>query len=597
MSERFALASLTTLLALAAASCGAERGAPPSPPPGRTVAAVVYGDDSRVDWFAVEDESLRAFARGASAAMISWRSIAVAGDGTVGLDTRYTLEQAENLCSDQRFLTQPIAASCSGTLIADDLLVTAAHCAGSLSDCGSSAWVFDYLYEADGELAAVSSEDVYRCVDVVVNGPDDLPGYHDVAVIQLDRPVVGRAPAVVAPAPVLTAGAPLLMLGYPSGLPLKVDEGGHVRQARAAAGDYFVASVDSFSGNSGSGVFDADRQLLGVLTDGASDYVRRGGCNVVNVLPEEQAEESVMYAHQAVNAVCAKGFPSAALCGEVAPACGDGFCTDGETPESCAGDCDGLFAVPSGWTCNPAWYGVGDDCDCDCGAYDPDCDDARLDVLNCAPGSACGADGACDVEFPDAWFCRIRSYGSGDGCDCDCGAYDPDCDDPGQGVKNCAPGSACGSDGACAESIPEAWECRRSWYGTHDDCDCRCGAYDPDCDDPSQTVRNCGLGQVCGGDGTCETPGPGPEPEVEPGPEPVAEAGPEPIAAEPVVEELAPDVLGADSGGVDTGASGVMGRSDDGGCQGGGAPDAGLLTLLGALGLLAASGVARRRRA
>ncbi|MCA9518123.1 MAG: trypsin-like peptidase domain-containing protein, partial [Myxococcales bacterium] len=373
---------------LVSAACGAEKSAPSTSSPAleQTSAAVVYGDDSRLDWYAVEDESLRDFARGASAAMIDWDSVQVAASGDVSLDTRFTLQQTENLCSDQLFLTQPTTASCSGTLIDDDLVITAAHCAGSLSDCASSAWVFDFLYEGDGDLAVVSADDVYSCVDVVVNGPVDLPGFHDIAVVQLDRPVTGRAPAIVAPQTTLTQGTPLLMLGYPSGLPLKVDEGGHVQQPRTSAGDYFVASVDSFAGNSGSGVFGADRQLLGVLTDGAADYERRGNCNIVNVLDEADAEESVMYAYWAISAVCDKGYPSLPLCGDDTPTCGDGFCTDGETLESCEQDCSGgLLAVPAEWRCNPAWYGVGDDCDCACGAYDPDCDIPQLDVLNCAP--------------------------------------------------------------------------------------------------------------------------------------------------------------------------------------------------------------------
>ena len=44
-------------------------------------------------------------------------------------------------------------------------------------------------------------------------------------------------------------------------------------------------------------------------------------------------------------------------------------------------------AVPSTWTCNPLFYGSKDGCDCECGAWDPDCDataaSSAQKVFNC----------------------------------------------------------------------------------------------------------------------------------------------------------------------------------------------------------------------
>ena len=41
--------------------------------------------------------------------------------------------------------------------------------------------------------------------------------------------------------------------------------------------------------------------------------------------------------------------------------------------------------VPSTWTCNPLFYGSKDGCDCECGAWDPDCDTTKYSqkVFNC----------------------------------------------------------------------------------------------------------------------------------------------------------------------------------------------------------------------
>ena len=48
--------------------------------------------------------------------------------------------------------------------------------------------------------------------------------------------------------------------------------------------------------------------------------------------------------------------------------------------------------VPSTWTCNPLFYGSKDGCDCECGAWDPDCDataaSSAQKVFNCDTSSS-----------------------------------------------------------------------------------------------------------------------------------------------------------------------------------------------------------------
>ena len=61
----------------------------------------------------------------------------------------------------------------------------------------------------------------------------------------------------------------LIVAGYPSGLPLKIDDGGRVRDPRSGTTDFFIANLDTFGGNSGSGVYDAaTKQLVGILVRG-----------------------------------------------------------------------------------------------------------------------------------------------------------------------------------------------------------------------------------------------------------------------------------------------------------------------------------------
>ncbi|PKN56436.1 MAG: hypothetical protein CVU56_16230, partial [Deltaproteobacteria bacterium HGW-Deltaproteobacteria-14] len=504
MNARTCLVSVTALASFAA--CGRAVDGPPAPSaaaPAVAIQPVVYGEDGSTEWFSFPDEAVRLQTRASVAAMVPWDSVYIADDGAVVLDSYAPLGAANGLCADQRFWDQATSASCSGTLIDDQLLLTAGHCVTDLGDCADNAWVFDYLYDADGVRAPITADAVYRCVDLVVASAHDTPSNVDVALVQLDRPV-NRTPAAVAAVGPVAKGDPLILPGFPSGIPLKIDGGGLVAEARANQGDYFVAAIDAYHGNSGSGVLDSALAVVGVLSDGAEDYQQLDSCAVVNVLDPDDAEESVIYAHHAVTALCAKGYPSAALCG-LAAQCGDGFCTDGETAADCPGDCTGLFAVPAEWACNPAYFDAFDGCDCACGALDPDCGKAGQQVYGCAPGSGCEPDATCTAPLPEGWTCNASRYGSGGQCDCDCGAYDPDCDTSSQ-VSNCAPGGTCQPDGTCTLSIPAAWTCRDRWYAADDGCDCGCGAWDPDCEDSHQQIYNCVPGSGCLSDGTCEVP-------------------------------------------------------------------------------------------
>lgn len=46
-------------------------------------------------------------------------------------------------------------------------------------------------------------------------------------------------------------------------------------------------------------------------------------------------------------------------------------------------------------------------------------------------------DGFAPLDLPSTWACNPYYYGVGDGCDCGCGAIDPDCGDGGCGEDGC----------------------------------------------------------------------------------------------------------------------------------------------------------------
>jgi len=173
-------------------------------------------------------------------------------------------------------------------------------------------------------------------------------------------------------------------------------------------------------------------------------------------------------------------------CGQADPDCpANGGCVEpGCAAEACRSCHDGFgreLACPGLFTCGPARFGDGRRCDCGCGRADPDCGGGGCEE------AGCDADG-CDVRHdatgkalaPAGYVCAASSYGAQDGCDCGCGAIDPDC------AKGCAePGCREPSCDHCRLADGSAFDCRfaceLSHYGTHDGCDCGCGAFDPDC--------------------------------------------------------------------------------------------------------------------
>ena len=192
-------------------------------------------------------------------------------------------------------------------------------------------------------------------------------------------------------------------------------------------------------------------------------------------------------------------------------------CASDQTCDA-AGLCTGGTGTtaPPEWTCNPGYYDNTDGCDCACGAYDPDCDDATANVYGCdaAAGETCNASGVCEggttPNVPAEWTCNPRYYDAADGCDCACGAVDPDCADPAANVYNCSTGQTCDAAGLCTGgggggTVPAEWTCNPDYYAAADGCDCNCGAYDTDCDDQTATIYGCdtAAGEICGSDGLC----------------------------------------------------------------------------------------------
>lgn len=228
----------------------------------------IYGTDNRQDYF----EAFPAMRQLSDSVASLWKGWAVepAGGG-YRLNTD-TFGEKYNLCPGEKFSEQPVGADCSGSLVGEDLVMTAGHCIRNELGCADAKIVFGFAITSAGGIAPtdIPQKDVYSCKEIVTRRLEG--GGPDYALIRLDRKVEGRRPLPINRGSKLKNGDKVFVIGHPVGIPLKVSGDASVRDV--AKPGFFVADLDTFGGNSGSPVFNASNNLIeGILVRGDDDFV------------------------------------------------------------------------------------------------------------------------------------------------------------------------------------------------------------------------------------------------------------------------------------------------------------------------------------
>ncbi|MBL7714964.1 MAG: trypsin-like peptidase domain-containing protein [Bdellovibrionales bacterium] len=262
---------------------------------------VIYGVDNRRDPYEVTEQIWLDKAR-STVALFSSKS--VLGTTTSGATKIKTTSYAQdyNLCTSEPYYDQDTGAFCSGSLVGDDLVLTAGHCITSSAQdlyvpkCKDTKFVFDFGIWSKGSKTPgeVPTTSVYGCKQVIAR-VEQATGA-DYALVRLDRKVTDRPALAVNRLNNTAIGDPMLVIGHPAGLPTKIAGGAVVLSFGRG---YFNADLDTYGGNSGSAVFNEKTGLIeGILVRGAMDYVEsagKGSCVISNVIssPSVSGGESV----------------------------------------------------------------------------------------------------------------------------------------------------------------------------------------------------------------------------------------------------------------------------------------------------------------
>jgi V8-like Glu-specific endopeptidase len=261
----------------------------------------IFGDDDRKDISEVNNKAIRALSKSV-AALIHVENLKPIKSGMFQPEGE-TLGKLYNLTRgvfENKFRDQPSIARCTGFLIDDKHLMTAGHCIEDKKSLDEKLWVFEYQLspKIKNSVQSVSEKNIYKTLRITEEyfHPFDLDThFQDYAVIELDRVVEGRKPFDFnRQKRHLLENQNVALLGFPSGLPLKLTDGGIIR--RTEEDHTIYTNVDAFAGNSGSPLFLMNTlEVVGILVRGPRSYERVSGSLLYEIRHSETYTDETIF--------------------------------------------------------------------------------------------------------------------------------------------------------------------------------------------------------------------------------------------------------------------------------------------------------------
>lgn len=250
----------------------------------------VWYEDHRMDCFGITDERVKKNVNGV-AAIVFEKNLIDEKNGFSTLKVK-NYGKAHNLCEVEPFREQPVAVGrvCTGFLVKKDVIATAGHCACEKTVTDLRI-VFGYqMLDSYKPVVQVPHENIYKGVKIIHKVLNREINKSDWALVQLDREVEDRE-AVVLSEDMIACDQPVYVIGYPMGLPVKYAPGAKVRGFKDA---FFSADLDTYMGNSGSPVFNADtHEVIGIVAHGDTRDLRNTGRGWASVIYPSREIKSI----------------------------------------------------------------------------------------------------------------------------------------------------------------------------------------------------------------------------------------------------------------------------------------------------------------
>lgn len=227
----------------------------------RQRAQTIYGVDSRTEISEVRHEEIRRWIP-FTVALVENQDLVAGVEGFWG--RQKSLGEEYGLCRQERFFDQPTLSFCTGFRMSANWIVTAKHCVEDLS-CAEFKIVDNFSSDKRFTLF-FSQQEVQSCKEIRVSKK------HDLAFLRMEESGASWRSddrfKVILDHQLQKNPIGFEILGYPLGLPMKWAEGTLISKQR----DHFLASIDSYEGNSGSPIFDKKGRLAGILLGGEEDF-------------------------------------------------------------------------------------------------------------------------------------------------------------------------------------------------------------------------------------------------------------------------------------------------------------------------------------